>query len=202
MNEVKDLFVSIRACGTAIKWAETQISFESAWLNCTRPDWMIWIVMELKCVDIVFYQKYACFCARQNWDKLEDHRSKDGIIAAEQYIAGEITREELLKAKCSAYTAAAADAAVATAYTAADAAAAYAAAAADAAAAAADAAAYAAYAADADAAAADAAADAAAAYAAAAAYDAAAYATAAAYAKTDTDKIHLVLNEILKEYYQ
>ena len=158
MNWFQNTLKTINACRPAQVWAAGFLDFKSAWDACGRSDWMIWLLRELKFLDIIFYKKYACFCARQNWDKLKDERSKAAIVAAEQYIEGNISREELMIARSAAYAAYAADAAyaayaadaadVACAYAAAAYAAADAAACAYAAAAAADAA-DAAYAADA-----------------------------------------------------
>jgi hypothetical protein len=158
-----DKLEKLNACNEAIEYVKTQESALSAWQNCERGDWMLWIAKRLN-VDDKKLTLAKVMCAKQVEHLMKDQRSKDALVACLRYVNGEITREEL---NVAAAAAAYADAAAAYAYADADAAAAYAYAAA------ADAAAYA----YADA-------DAAAAYAAAAAA-AAAYAAAAVYAYAD-----------------
>ena len=175
-------------CSEAIRYMASEKTIKSAWDNCQRGDWMLWVAKRLL-VDDKKLTLAKAYCAKQVEHLMKDQRSKDAIQACFDYVNGKITKEELAAADAAAYAAYAdysdsSDAAYAAydaAYVAYDAAyAAYDAAYADYnaayAAAAAAAAAYAAYAAAAaaDADAADAAdADAAAAAAAAAAYAAA-----------------------------
>jgi len=202
MKEHLEILNRLHACDESKDWAVGFPNAEQCWNNCKRSDWMIWMIRKLNNIDINFYKKYACFCARQNWHLLTDQRSKDGIIAVEQYIAGKISIDEMKVARKNAADAAdAADAAAAAAaaYAAANAAYAAYAAYADAAAAYANAAtyaatyaAYAAYAAYADAAAAYA--NAATNAADAAAY-AAAYAAYAAYADAAAAKKQIKIDQ-------
>jgi len=194
-----DKLEKLNACNEAIEYVKTQESALSAWQNCERGDWMLWIAKRLN-VDDKKLTLAKVMCAKQVEHLMKDQRSKDALVACLRYVNGEITREELnVAAAAAAYADAAAayayadaDAAAAYAYAAADAAAAYAAAAAAAAASAA--AAVYAYA-DAAAAAADADADAAAAdVAAAAAY---AYADADAAARINSLKKS---SDICREY--
>ena len=100
-------------------WAENQINFEECWNNFKQSDWMLCMIRKLDNIDINFYKKYACFCARQNWHLLTDQCSRDGIIAAEEYIAGKISINKMKVARknaakaATAATAAYADARVA-----------------------------------------------------------------------------------------
>ena len=32
------------ACGEAVEWAKTQKTFAAAWKNCTRGDWLCWLI--------------------------------------------------------------------------------------------------------------------------------------------------------------
>jgi len=194
-----DKLEKLNACNEAIEYVKTQESALSAWQNCERGDWMLWIAKRLN-VDDKKLTLAKVMCAKQVEHLMKDQRSKDALVACLRYVNGEITREEL---NVAAAAAAYADAAAAYAYADADDAAAYAYADADAAAAyAAAAAAAAAYAAasvyayaDAAAAAADADADAAAAdVAAAAAY---AYADADAAARINSLKKS---SDICREY--
>ena len=168
-KEIVEKLMGMRACGEAVKWTKTERTPQSAWKNCERGDWMLWLIGrtiadkpwgdERKPLVLA-----CCECARLALKYVPggEDRPRIAIETAEAWARGEASREEVKKAATAA----------ADAY----------AAAADAAAAAADAAA-----ADATAAAAAAYAAATAAYAAAAADAAAADAVAAAYAAADDD---------------
>ena len=185
-----------KPCREALEWYQNQSDEKTAWENCHRGDWMLWIACRLK-VDNRIIILTKGHCANTVRDLMRDKRSRDAVDAAIAYGEGRISIDQLH---------AAADAAVVAAVAAANAAdAAYAAAAdadvnaaADAAYAAADATYAAATAADAAVAAADAAAYAAAAAAAAdvnAAY--AAYATA--YAAENRKKTADICRKYLTE---
>ena len=169
------------ACKESIVFRKNYPDFKTAWENCPRGDWMLWIAKKLN-VDLLKLTTAKALCANTVRNLMRDERSTKAIDVAILFGQGKASREELDAAAAdaaayTAYTAYTADAAAAAAYAAADAA--------DAAAAAAYAAADAAYAvADAAAAAAYAVADAA--YAVAAA-DAAYAAADAAYAAADAD---------------
>ena len=42
MNWTKAL-TKLKACEEAVEWAETQPDFSTAWQNCERADWMLWL---------------------------------------------------------------------------------------------------------------------------------------------------------------
>jgi hypothetical protein len=143
------------ACGEAQAWVaqSTRKLAAKIWTDCKRGDWMLWIAARAG-VDRKLLVSAACLCARQSLKHVKsgEDRPRLAIEAAERWVRGEATIEEVRAARnaayftyftYAAYAADAADAAAAAAY-AADAAAAAAAYAA---------AAYAAYAADAAAAA-------------------------------------------------
>jgi len=35
---------ALRACSSAVEWAQTQKTRQSAWDNCDRADWMLWLL--------------------------------------------------------------------------------------------------------------------------------------------------------------
>jgi len=37
----------LQACSAAIEWAKTQPDLKTAWQNCERGDWMIWLVFRV-----------------------------------------------------------------------------------------------------------------------------------------------------------
>ena len=159
------LLKQLNACTSGREWADAQIDYKTAWENCERGDWMLWIAQKQN-IDIRILTKAKVECAKLVEHLMKDERSINALRVAEKFADGLATREEMGAAYADAAAYAAASGAYA-AYAAADAAAVYAT----------DAAVYAADAAvdaDADADAAD------------AAY-AAAYAAAAAYAYADAD---------------
>ena len=154
------------ACKESIVFRKNYPDFKTAWENCPRGDWMLWIAKKLN-VDLLKLTTAKALCANTVRNLMKDERSTKAIDVAILFGQGKASREELDAAAADADDA---DADAADAYTAADAYAAVAAAYAAAAYTAYTAAAYAAYAAYA------------AAYAAAASADAAAYAAADAAA--------------------
>ena len=125
---------SIHACGEAVAYAKQHPDMESAWLNCQRPDWMLWLLDKAGYKDDTQMRLYACWCARHTplgdgrttWDLLTDPRSRAVIEVAERFALGQATKDELTAAYAAAraaYAASAAYAAAAAAAAAADAAA-------------------------------------------------------------------------------
>jgi hypothetical protein len=135
-------------CSDALEFRAKYSSFEQAWNECPRGDWMLWLAKRLD-VDFKILTKAKAKCALTVRHLMKDERSIKACEIALKFSDGLATRDELDAAADAAY--AAADAAYAAAayaaYAAADDAAYAAYAAADAAYAAADDAAYAAYAA-------------------------------------------------------
>ncbi len=114
-----------RPCVEAVKWYKKFHSFEDAWKECQRGDWLLWVASKLK-VDkrTLIFAKGKC--VESITHLMKDQRSINSVKVAIRYGEGKATDEEL---KNAAYTAAdayadayadAADAADA-AYTAADA---------------------------------------------------------------------------------
>jgi hypothetical protein len=128
----------LSACKQAIEYVRSQPDPQSAWLNCRRGDWMLWLIFRLlEKDDEQGLRKLTLVKARFAKifiNLMKDKRSRYAVEIAERFGLGQASRKEL-------------DAAAAAAYAAADAAAADAAAAERRFAAAADAASYAAYAA-------------------------------------------------------
>ena len=123
------------ACKESIVFRKNYPDFKTAWENCPRGDWMLWIAKKLN-VDLLKLTTAKALCANTVRNLMRDERSTKAIDVAILFGQGKASREELDAAAADADDAEAADA-YADAYTAADA---------DAAAAAADAAADAAYA--------------------------------------------------------
>jgi hypothetical protein len=130
---------ALSACSESLLWAKTQPDFATAWINCERGDWLLWIAARDSKITRQQLVLAACDCAALALPYTADVRVKKCIETAQQWAKGEVSLDQLRVAANAAYYAA--DAAANAAYYAADAAA-YAAA---------YAAANAAYAADADA---------------------------------------------------
>ena len=125
-----------KACKESIAFRENYSDFKSAWENCPRGDWMLWIAKKLE-VDLLKLTTAKALCANTVRHLMKDERSKKAIDVAILFGQGLATREELDFAAADAYATAAyatAEAATAEAATSAAYAAAYADAAADAAA--------------------------------------------------------------------
>jgi hypothetical protein len=103
---------SLRACDSAIAWAQTQPDAATAWAACERGDWLLWLAARVH-LDRKLLVPAACACARQALDYIPDgeDRPRLAIETAEAWARGEATIEELRKAAAAASAAAAAAAA-------------------------------------------------------------------------------------------
>ena len=109
-------------CKEAISYRRQFSSFEKAWENCPRGDWMLWIASKiLKGEDRkqLFIAKALCAHTVVHW--MSDKRSRNAIRAAFLYGRNKISKVELRDAYAAADAAAYADADYAAANAAADA---------------------------------------------------------------------------------
>jgi hypothetical protein len=81
-------------CDEGMEYYESKASFEEAWNDCGRGDWMIWIAEEME-IDRRLLVKAAALCANTVRHLMEDKRSTDAIDACLRYAAGEIDKSEL-----------------------------------------------------------------------------------------------------------
>ena len=112
-----DLLRSFSACDDAVDWAETQPDLETAWRDCERGDWLLWIAARLA-VDRKLIVIAACQCARMalHWLPAGEERPLIAIEAAEAWVRGEATNDEVGAAAAHAAYAADAYAYAAAAY--------------------------------------------------------------------------------------
>lgn len=103
----------------ALIFRKQHATFQEAWNNCPRGDWMLWIAKKLN-VDLKPLTLAKVRCASTVRHLMKDPRSTNALDVALRFANGEATREELNAAAADAAYAAA-DAANA-AYAAADAA--------------------------------------------------------------------------------
>jgi hypothetical protein len=111
-----DLLQSLDACGEAITYAKTRRTLKTAWTNCERGDWLLWLAGRLG-IDRKLLVRAACDCARLAMKYTTDPRPLRAIETAEAWCDGQATLEEVRDAaRAAAYaTAYAADAAYAAA---------------------------------------------------------------------------------------
>ena len=107
--------IQLRACGEAVEWAKNYDSFASAWKECERGDWMLWlcgtkkgkkgwpsqeeiVLVECDCAELVLpiYEKQYP----------NDSRIRDCIETTRQWAKGEATEAELEAAARAAWEAA------------------------------------------------------------------------------------------------
>jgi regulator of protease activity HflC (stomatin/prohibitin superfamily) len=114
-------------CLEAIIFRSRYQTFEDAWNNCERGDWMLWIAQRVG-VDVRTLTLSKALCAKTVIHLMKDHRSIDAVNVAERFGRGEAGEDELRKAAYAAYAASSAASADAYAAAASSAYAAYAAA--------------------------------------------------------------------------
>jgi hypothetical protein len=104
------------ACSEALEWLGKR-DLETAWKECERPRWMLWLAGEI--VDRKLLVKAACKCAELVLPIYEakypkDKRVRNCIAVTLKWAAGEATLEDVTTTSHAAYVAAiAADAAIA-----------------------------------------------------------------------------------------
>ena len=47
MNHWTEKLEALNACALAVKWCRTQPDLPTAWTNCKRPDWMLWLAARI-----------------------------------------------------------------------------------------------------------------------------------------------------------
>ena len=115
MNWIAEL-EKLNACGEALRWCETQETTQSAWSNCERGDWMLWILGKLAGPPESDSRKAlvltACDCARLALPHVKkgETRPLKAIEAAEAWARGEggVTLNDVRNAASAAYAASAA----------------------------------------------------------------------------------------------
>jgi hypothetical protein len=122
MNQLQTKLNELYACEEAIEWAKDYDSLQSAWDNCKRSDWMIWLMDKMNWGNDKDLRLMAVAFARQVQHFMKDDRSINALDVAERYANGEATNDELAAAWAAAGDAAG-DAARAAAWAAAGAAA-------------------------------------------------------------------------------
>ncbi|MDR0681626.1 MAG: hypothetical protein LBG15_07255, partial [Dysgonamonadaceae bacterium] len=94
ITEMKPNIKPFRPCSDGLEYYESKASFEEAWRDCPRGDWMLWMADRLEIDDRTLTRAKA-LCANTVRHLMKDKRSTDAVDAALRYADGEIGREEL-----------------------------------------------------------------------------------------------------------
>ena len=99
-----DKLAELDACEEAIEWCTTQPDLATAWATCERSDWLFWLLR--KCGPRTDeakrqYQQIAIEIARSVLHLVPagEERPRLAIEAAEKYLRGEISGDELIAAR-------------------------------------------------------------------------------------------------------
>jgi hypothetical protein len=107
----KQQLIELKACREAINWVENR-TFEQAWRDCHRGDWMLWLLEQMREKEGWLNEKdimlLGCWCTRRalKYVPEEEKRPLKAIEAKEAWIRGETTREEMITARAAALDAA------------------------------------------------------------------------------------------------
>ena len=98
---------ALDACEEAIAYARSQPDLQTAWNDCTRPDWLLWLLYKTGTADAREIVLTACQIARSVLPH-GDSRPLAAIVLAEQWASGDtaISRDDLRAAAWAAYAAA------------------------------------------------------------------------------------------------
>lgn len=84
-------------CISAIDYYETKDSFDQAWEDCHRGDWMLWIAYRLGVNERKFFLAKAR-CAKTVFHLMNHEESRNAVEVAERYGLGTATIGELYAA--------------------------------------------------------------------------------------------------------
>jgi hypothetical protein len=100
----------VGACEEAREWARTQPDAETAWNNCERGDWMLWIIGRTAAGKPWSEERKplvlaACKCARLalKYVPKGEKRPRKAIETAEAWVRGETTGDEVRASAYAAY---------------------------------------------------------------------------------------------------
>lgn len=92
----------VRACEEAVDWASAYAISGDAFQACTRADWLLWLLEQLRLRTPDKDRLFACRCVRHTplagggmvWDLLTDPRSRRAVEIAERHARGTATDDE------------------------------------------------------------------------------------------------------------
>ena len=105
MGDHINLLRRLGACFEATQWAESQPDAETAWRQCPRGDWLLWIAARVD-IDRKLLVRGACACARTALPRVPagEERPRIAIETAEAWSRGEATIDDVLRAARDAFT--------------------------------------------------------------------------------------------------
>ena len=107
--ELSTILIRTGACLDARIWAKTQPDLETAWRECKRSDWMLWLLAwTTLSQDDPRLRLVACDFAKAVliYVPAGEDRPRRAIECARRFAAGDATREELAAARDAARDAA------------------------------------------------------------------------------------------------
>jgi hypothetical protein len=103
--KLKTILTHTGACLDARIWAKTQPDLETAWSECKRPDWMLWLLARTTLdQDDPRFRLTACDFAEAAliYVPAGEDRPRQAIEVGRRFAAGDATREELSAAWAAA----------------------------------------------------------------------------------------------------
>ena len=91
-------------CDDGLEYYNSQPDFETAWNNCLRGDWMLWMAKKMD-VDVKILTLAKGLCANTVRHFMKDERSIAAVDAAIAFGKDQITKEELQPVYVAAYAA-------------------------------------------------------------------------------------------------
>jgi hypothetical protein len=107
--KLETILIRTGACLNARIWAKTQPDLETAWRECKRSDWMLWLFARTTLTqDDPRLRLMACDFAEASlvYVPAGEDRPRRAIEVARRFAAGDATREELSAARAAAGAAA------------------------------------------------------------------------------------------------
>ena len=107
--KLSTILTRLDACSEASKWAATQPDLQTAWANCKRSDWMLWLLGRATVDrDDPRLRLMACDFAEAAliYVPAGEDRPRLAIECARRFACGEATREGMAAARAAAWAAA------------------------------------------------------------------------------------------------
>lgn len=102
-SQVDRFFIKYRPPKEMYKFARRYDKLAQVWRECSRSDWMLWMIACIEYKPTGGLRAFAAFCARQFADLITDPRSQRCIEVADKFGMGEATMVELEDARRAAY---------------------------------------------------------------------------------------------------
>jgi hypothetical protein len=90
--ETKFVLESLKPCSEGLAWAKSKESYEVAWNECKRADWMLWLARQRN-VDVRKLVKAHLACFKAVSHLMEDTRSIRAIELAGKFVEGYDVKE-------------------------------------------------------------------------------------------------------------